>query len=145
VQRAYLKLGDERVLSKAPSWFRPEYATIALVLSIVLAVGGALLGPWLIGRLPRDYFVRRREERALDPRYIARNFLGLLLLGAGVAMLVLPGQGVLTLLVGLSLLNFPGKRRLELKLLRLPRINHAVTKIRARRGQPPFELGMDHH
>lgn len=45
--------------------------------------------------------------------YSLRNVLGAILLVAGIAMLVLPGQGVPTILISLGLMNFPGKYRLE--------------------------------
>ena len=41
-----------------------------------------------------------------------RNAVGLVLVTAGLAMLVLPGQGIITLLVGIILMDFPGKHRL---------------------------------
>jgi hypothetical protein len=56
-------------------------------------------------------------------------------------MLVLPGQGVLTILAGITLLNYPGKRRLELWLVRRPAIHRAIDWIRRRAGRAPLELG----
>jgi hypothetical protein len=53
-------------------------------------------------------------------------------------MLVLPGQGVLTLCVSLFLLDFPGKRRLERRILGYPPVLHALNRLRTRAGQPPF-------
>ena len=58
----------------------------------------------------------------------------------GLAMLVLPGQGVLTLLIGISLLDFPGKRKLEKKIVRAPTVHRAIDAIRRRAGQPPLLL-----
>jgi hypothetical protein len=52
----------------------------------------------------------------------------------------LPGQGVLTILAGLSLLSFPGKRRLQLRLLRIPAIHRAIDALRRRAGRPPLHL-----
>ena len=58
----------------------------------------------------------------------------------GIAMLVLPGQGVLTILAALVLLDFPGKRRLERRLLLRPRLLGALNSLRARAGRPPIDL-----
>jgi len=55
-------------------------------------------------------------------------------------MPLVPGQGILTILIGLSLLDFPGKRNLELKLIRLRTVRKAINWIRARAQQPPLEL-----
>ena len=59
---------------------------------------------------------------------------------AGIAMLVLPGQGLLTILLGIMLLEFPGKRRVELMLLRRPEILAGLNWIRRHANRPPFEV-----
>ena len=43
----------------------------------------------------------------------AKNLLGATLVLAGLLMLFLPGQGVITLLAGLMIMNYPGKFVLE--------------------------------
>jgi hypothetical protein len=65
--------------------------------------------------------------------------LGLVLVLAGVAMLVLPGQGVLTLLIGVVLLEFPGKQWLLRRIAGQPRVLGALNAVRERRGVPPLE------
>ena len=45
-----------------------------------------------------------------------------------------------TALVGLMLMNFPGKYRLERWLVTRPGAMPALNWLRERRGQPPFEL-----
>ena len=72
---------------------------------------------------------RRHPVLALLLR-IGKNLLGALFVGLGVAMLILPGQGILTILIGLSLLEFPYKRRLELYLISRPPVLRAVNWIR---------------
>lgn len=52
-------------------------------------------------------------------------------------MLVLPGQGLLTLLVGVGLLDFPGKRHIELRVVRNHHVLNAINWIRARTNQAP--------
>jgi hypothetical protein len=51
-----------------------------------------------------------------------------------------PGQGLLTILIGVMLLDFPGKRRLERWLLRRRGVLAAINKVRARYGRPPLVL-----
>ncbi len=63
-----------------------------------------------------------------------------MLLLAGLAMMVLPGQGIVTVLVALTLLNFPGKRRLELRIIGQRQVYQVVNWIRERAGQPPLIL-----
>ena len=117
------------------------------MLSVLLFVATLFVIPILIGRLPADYFRRdrapawwRRHPALHVTLVVARNALGALLLLAGLAMLVLPGQGLLTMLVAVVVADFPGKRRFELWLIRRRLIHRAVAWIRRRRGKPPLQL-----
>ena len=69
---------------------------------------------------------------------VVKNLVGVVLLIAGLAMMVLPGQGIITVLVALTLLDFPGKRRLELRIIGQPQVHQGVNWIRKRAGQPPL-------
>lgn len=110
------------------------------VFSIVSFVGSLLVLPYLVVKMPHDYFVGPEPARPLLLR-IARNVVALVLIAAGVAMLFLPGQGVLTILAGLGFASFPGKRELERKLLMRSRpALTAANAIRRRAGQPPLEM-----
>ena len=55
-------------------------------------------------------------------------------------MLVLPGQGVLTILIGLTLLDFPGKRRLEIWIIQRRSIRLGIDRVRKRAGRPSLIL-----
>lgn len=117
-------------------------------ISLALFVGTLLALPPLVARIPEDYFARRRRARFLrqgSRRWLGyaalagKNLMGGLLVLAGLAMLVLPGQGVVTILSGLLLLDFPGKFRLERSLVRQPAVMKALNWIRLRRGVPPLQ------
>jgi hypothetical protein len=69
---------------------------------------------------------------------IAKNIAGLLLVIAGIIMLVGPGQGILTILIGLMLMDIPGKRPLEARLIKRPAILAAVNNFRAKYDKPPL-------
>jgi hypothetical protein len=115
----------------------------------VVAVIATLIGvPWVVTRLPGDYFVRERREAwhesSGEPLFalvlgVLKNLLGFMLVVLGVIMLVTPGQGLLTLLAGLLLMNFPGKYRLERWLVRRPGVMRALNWLRGRRHQQPFD------
>ena len=60
-------------------------------------------------------------------------------------MLVLPGQGILTILIGLSLVEFPGKRRLEAKLVGQATVLSTINKMRAKFNKPPLILAPERH
>jgi hypothetical protein len=119
------------------------------LISTIFFVGSLVAVPWLVSRIPADYFVRSPAERSgFRHRHPAvafagrtfKNLLGAVLLLAGVAMLVLPGQGLLTMLLGIMLIDFPGKRRLEILIIRRRSISRAIGWIRRRTGQDDLQL-----
>jgi hypothetical protein len=119
------------------------------VLSLITFLATAAIIPILIARIPHDYFLDSapREEVPLGSNpalrmilLILKNVLGLLIVLTGLSMVFLPGQGLLTMLVGILLLNFPGKRRLELSLVRRRPILRSINWIRRKAGRPPLAL-----
>jgi UPF0716 family protein affecting phage T7 exclusion len=119
------------------------------VASLVMFVVGLAATGYVLLRLPTDYFSnslsaspkRRFKHPALHMAWsIVRNLIGVGLVVAGIAMLFLPGQGLITLVVGLMLVDFPGKRKLSLELIRRWHLIEAANKWRARYKRPPFEL-----
>jgi hypothetical protein len=140
------------------SWLTPLYEWVRLWLGpkgfIDLGLGVGVLSllsvlglPYFIAKLPVDYFVREQASgRAGVGGWLVRlvrNIAGALLLVAGIAMLVLPGQGLLTILVAVVCLDFPSKRRFERKLLARPAVARSVNALRRRLGQPPLDLGWE--
>lgn len=131
------------------TWIQ-ENETLAWTLTIVSVLtffATLTVIPLLIVRLPVDYFVRRpvRDWPTRRPvvhilLVLAKNLLGLVLLLAAAVMLVLPGQGLLTMLIGIMLLDFPGKRRVERWLIARKPICRAANWIRAKRARPPLQL-----
>lgn len=125
------------------------HAGLLLAISVASFVAGALLLPLFVTRIPADYFSRPQRQRLLDgsrhPLLAlllagVKNLTGLLLVLAGLVMLVTPGQGVLTLLVGLMIMNYPGKYRLERWLIMRPRVLPAVNWLRAKFHHPPLDV-----
>ena len=117
--------------------------------SFVVLIVSAILVPILVARMRADYFMPERDrEDTLAQRHpvirwtglILKNLLGGVLALAGLVMFVTPGQGILTLFMGLMLLDFPGKRRLELRLIRIPAIHRAIDWIRRKAGREPLQL-----
>lgn len=94
------------------------------LISVALFILTLLLLPVVIVRLPSDYFAGPKPDgfisRQIPPvrilLLVLKNLTGLTMILMGILMLFLPGQGVLTILAGLSVMNFPGKRNLEIRL-----------------------------
>jgi len=64
---------------------------------------------------------------------------------AGTAMLFLPGQGILTIILGVALMSFPGKYRLLFTLTTRPSVQHSLDWIRTKTGHPKFIWRLDGH
>ena len=104
----------------------------------------------IIVKLPADYFHPSNEREFWVDRHpalrwagiIGKNIAGVLLVLVGIAMSLpgIPGPGVLTILLGIMLLDFPGKRALELKLVRRQQVRRALDRVRERFHQPPLLL-----
>ena len=116
----------------AVDWSLGIFSVFAILASIVLV-------PRFLATLPPDYLQAGRQVQAPSLLLrVLRNLLGVLLVLLGVAMLVLPGQGLLTLLVGLLLVDFPGKHQLICRILSRPKVLSVVNKLRGHRGAPPL-------
>lgn len=130
-------------------WSRYQQEVWVLgIASAAMLVISAMVIPYLIVRLPADFYAesngRRRlfEQRpALRAAFLAvKNTIGGFLLAAGILMLVLPGQGILTILAALALLDFPGKRNLEMRILHRPTILKSINWVRRRAGREPLSF-----
>jgi hypothetical protein len=119
-------------------------------ISVVLAVGSlglaaAVVVAWAPDRFKATHRPALREQQHPVLRILAlvgKNLAGLVLIFLGVVMALpgVPGQGVLVILIGLTLVDFPGKRRLELSLIRRPPLLRFINGLRARFDKPALEL-----
>jgi hypothetical protein len=119
------------------------------LLSVVTFIGSLLAIPWIIGRLPPNYFIRHRQNVAARHErhplmakviFVTRNSIGFVFFLAGIAMLILPGQGLITILIGLSFMDFPKKHDVVDFLIRRPRVIQFLNWIRRKEKKPPFEF-----
>lgn len=116
------------------------------VLSIGGFIGSLIAIPFILVNLPPHYFDEHHPRRWLENHHpilrltghVIKNLVGIVFLLAGFAMLFLPGQGILTMLVGISLIDFPGKRPLERKLVGQPTVLRTINRLRAKFGRPPL-------
>jgi hypothetical protein len=131
------------------SWF-PQHGRILIWLgglSMAVCLGGLLSVPWLVARIPEDYFsavplpAARTAGSGRLLRWtvlIGRNLGGFALIAIGLAMVALPGPGLLTIVIGLVLVDVPGKHRLVRWLLARPPISKTINWMRERQGRPPL-------
>lgn len=102
--------------------------------SVVMFVGTLTAVPIFLVKVREDYFVRERKKHSLALQ-ILRNVMGLALVALGIAMIVLPGQGLLTILVGLSILDLPIKDRMITRILCHPKVHGAIDRLRHKAGK----------
>ena len=121
-------------------WIRNhgDWMAILGVGSAAMLVISVVAVPWAVLRLPTDALRRPNPLNAFGRHhpvlrvvvFLARNVLGIVLLLAGIAMLVLPGQGILTILLALIVMEFPGKWWLEHRLVGHPAVMRLLNWIR---------------
>lgn len=122
--------------------------TLFSILSVVLVM---TVGIRVLAQLPTDYFVQtiRRDNNAYLKHFhpalrpvmpVLKNTAGIFLILAGLVMLFVPGQGMLTILAGLILTNFPGKYKCERWVLKRTQVRQSINWLRKRSGQAELEL-----
>lgn len=115
--------------------------TFAVNLAIVSFILIKLPANYFQESHPRDFWTDRHPLVRLFAK-IGKNALGvaLVLLGVVLSLPGIPGQGLITILLGIMLVDFPGKRRLEQKILSRPRVFKTINKLRHRFGKPALVL-----
>ncbi len=121
------------------------------VSSVFMFVGTLIAIPIILMRLPADYFDVRIPRPWMENHHpvlrlighVVKNVVGAIFLFAGFLMLFLPGQGVLTMLIGLSLIEFPGKRRVEAKIVGQSTVLSTINAMRAKFDKPPLIIAPD--
>lgn len=117
--------------------------------SLIMLVMTLVAVPVVVIGLPENYFAARRRKvaRRSGQSFLFRlgfilikNLLGAVIIIAGLVLLFLPGQGIITILIGLALTNFPGKFAIERRIACSPAVRRTLNWIRAKAGKPPFEM-----
>jgi hypothetical protein len=128
------------------------WRSVLIGIAIFLVTFSVSLGivSLVLVKLPADYFRNNHHSKFWAGRppavrmlaLIGKNILGVLLIVIGIILSLpgVPGQGLLTVLLGVMLVDFPGKHRLEQKLLHRPAIKNSINRLRARFGKRPLEL-----
>ena len=129
----------------------PEFKFIFIGLawgSLTLFIVSLAVIPWLVTKIPADYFHEEHRRAGLSDNrslllqllLVFKNLCGCLLIALGLVMLVLPGQGLLTIIIGLFLMNFPGKYKLERTLVSRPKVLSSLNWVRAKAHKPPLVI-----
>jgi archaellum biogenesis protein FlaJ (TadC family) len=138
-------------LSTAIEWLNENQQLLIQLggLSALIFVLSLLALPWLVAKIPEDYFVPKTRQSSLSRKrlsvfwlmtFLIKNLLGIILLGSGFLMLFLPGQGILTMFAGLLMIDYPGKYLLERKIVLHHTILPKLNWLRKKANQPPLKI-----
>lgn len=129
------------------TWQKVLLGTLLFVVTFAISLA---VVSFILVKIPPDYFHKDRPRELWADRppvvrflgLLAKNLLGVLLVVLGIVMSIpgVPGQGILTILLGIMLLDFPGKRDLENKLVSRPQVLKTINKLRQRFGKPNLIL-----
>ena len=139
------------LIATVEQYISTETLVTLTALSIVFFVGSLIAIPFILVRLPTDFFDTRVPRRWMENHHpvlrllghLAKNLVGAIFVFAGFLMLFLPGQGILTMLIGITMLDFPGKRKLEAKMIGQPAVLNAINGMREKFGKPPLTIASD--
>ena len=130
---------------EALSWGRIVWGLAFTIVTIIASYALIVIG---MIKIPADYFsstyVREIDhDKHFSLRwatFIVKNVIGFLLIIAGIIMVFTPGPGVPTILLGLIMMDIPGKRPLEARIINRPNILATVNNLRARYNKPPLVM-----
>ena len=118
---------------------------VSSVFIFILSIAGI---SWFVAQIPDDYFLSTKRQRTKWGQekpilrllfLLVKNIVGIFLIFAGLLMIILPGQGFLTIVTGLLLINYPGKFKLEQKIVAMPSIFKALNWIRKKANKNPLQ------
>ncbi len=164
------KHGDVIVLLNSDKWLRNKKGKEFLENNLIDQISGIILNyknfilwlgsisflvfifslisiKWLVALIPSDYFIedKRNKYQSSYPltwliSIIIKNIVGYILIIGGILMLVLPGQGLFTIIIGLMLSNYPGKYFIERKFIAIPSVLKTINWLRKKSNKPPLEV-----
>jgi hypothetical protein len=124
---------------------------LATLLSLGMLLISFAISLAVLIRLSPDYFAAARAQSYQTGDHgiffwagvVLKNMVGamLVVLGAILSLPGMPGQGLLTILAGVLLLDFPGKRSLLLKMLSRPLLLRSINRLRIKFSRPPLVIG----
>lgn len=140
----------EWLSSRLPEgWTEWHVAAVGTAFGIASAIVSVLVVGYVLARLPADFFVNHaaRGTRVRHPvlRVLwigLRNLFGYFLIALGIVLSFpgVPGQGLLTILMGIILIDFPGKYGVERWFISRRPVLAGVNRLRARLKRPPLIL-----
>lgn len=151
-----------KITSYLTETFGANFLILSILLTTAVSITYFILMSYIITQMDKRYFIRnsiivnKTDKKNVDAGPIAppplsankssitfvinisRIIIGVFLLLCGIVMLVLPGQGLITMIIGLSLLPFPGKNKIVKKLLARRSVRNSLNWVRYKAKKEPF-------
>lgn len=133
--------------------FGPNFILLIILLTTAVSITYFIVLSYIITQMDKRYFIRNKlsaGDLSEPPDLTSMNswvnyliniikiIVGICLFLCGLVMLVLPGQGLITMLIGLSLIPFPGKKAIEQNLLSRKSVKTSLNWIRIKANKDPF-------
>lgn len=129
------------------TWRNVGLGVLVVVVTFVVATG---VVSFVVVKLPATYFHPNHDREILKDKspairwagVIGKNLAGVILVVLGVVMSLpgIPGPGLVTILFGVMLVDFPGRRTLEHKIVSRPSVQKTINNLRKRFGKKPIKL-----
>jgi len=119
------------------------------IASIIGFIGSLIVIPWILIQIPSDYFFCNKRKKYQWGSYppiirliliLMKNMLGVIFIISGIIMLFIPGQGIIAIIIGIILTDFPYKYKIERWSINRPAILRSINKLRAKAKQGPIEV-----
>ena len=131
----------------------PNFILLIILLTTAVSITYFIVLSYIITQMDKRYFICKKfyADESTDTHNltlmnksltyvmsIIKIIVGIFLFLCGLVMLVLPGQGLITMLIGLSLVPFPGKSKIEQSLLARKSVKASLNWIRIKANKEPF-------
>lgn len=141
---------NNHVLRNIFLWFN-QYIYITYIIAgitLLMVIASIIAVPLIVINLPSDFLLDKKRKSRLEKIHVTvriliiiiKNLIGIILIAAGVLMLILPGQGILTIFIGLVLVDIPGKKKLVFLILSNPIVLNAINWIRKKNKRESLNL-----
>jgi len=119
------------------------------IASTIGFIGSLIVIPWILIQIPSDYFSHEKRQKHQWGSYppiirlvllLIKNIIGIIFIISGIIMLFIPGQGIITIIIGIILTDFPDKYKIERWIINHTAILKYINKLRAKAKQSPIEV-----
>ena len=130
-------------------WISDNYRVIQWIglVSVLLFFLSLFILRCVIVRLPDDYFVidspasNKHSGNLIDLALrVAKNLFGFLLIICGIILLVIPGQGLVTIVLGAWIIDLPWIIKIKRKFVYSRLVKGALNWIRSKNGVSLFKF-----